>query len=374
MTLLDHCPVPPDWRLPWGAMLDAYDWLRGLYDCPQDPVHHAEGDVGTHTRMVCEELIALPAWRALDARGRRVLFGAAVLHDSAKPECTKEEDERITSRGHSRRGAVKARNVLWREGVPFDEREEVCGLIAVHQVPYWLIDRPDVRRKAVEASWTTRGDRLAILAEADVRGRVCADKQRLLDNVALFAEQLSEMGCLDGPYPFASEHDRVMFFADERRAPEAVAHFAPRCEVVLMSGLPGSGKDHHIRTHFGGWEVIGLDDIRAEMGVDPADGQGEVIVAARERAKGMLRAGRGFVWNATNLSRQMRGQPLGLFLGYGARVRVAYLEVPPDVQFAQNRGRERVVPQAVIERMLGQWEVPTPREAHAVEVHVRAAG
>ncbi|MBY0231637.1 MAG: HD domain-containing protein [Gemmataceae bacterium] len=199
MSLLDFCPAGPEWRMPWDALLDEYACLRELHGCPQDPVHHAEGDVGTHTRLVCEELVRLEAWRALDERERRTLFAAAVLHDVAKPECTKREDDgRITSRGHSRKGAIKARGLLWRERVPFEAREEVCGLIAVHQVPYWLIDRPDVRRKAVEASWTTRGDRLALLAEADVRGRICADRQRLLDNVGLFAEQLREMG-LPGP-------------------------------------------------------------------------------------------------------------------------------------------------------------------------------
>ena len=51
MTLLDSCPTPPDWRLAWDALLDEYGMLRELYDCPQDPIHHAEGDVGTHTRV-----------------------------------------------------------------------------------------------------------------------------------------------------------------------------------------------------------------------------------------------------------------------------------------------------------------------------------
>ena len=371
MTLLDHCPGPPEWRLPWDAMLDEYGWLRDLHDCPQDAIHHGEGDVGTHTRMVCEELLRLEGWRGLPETERRTLFAAAVLHDVAKPECTRHEEGRITSRGHSRRGAVKARALLWRMEVPFDQREEACGLIAVHQVPYWLIDRPDIRRKAVETSWTTRGDRLALLAEADVRGRICADKQRLLDNVGLFAEQLREMECLDRPYPFASDHARVLFFADDRRAPEATAHDAPRCEAVLMSGLPGSGKDHHIRTRYADWETVSLDDIRAELGIDPADGQGEVVNAARERAKELLRRGERFVWNATNLSRPLRKMTLELLLSYKARVRIVYLEVPPALQLEQNRGRPRRVPEAVIERLVGNWEVPTEMEAHEVERLVR---
>jgi len=75
--------------------------MRG---CAQDAVFHAEGDVWIHTRMVCEAMAALPVWRALPEGDRQVVFAAAVLHDQAKPSCTREENGRITSRGHSVRG------------------------------------------------------------------------------------------------------------------------------------------------------------------------------------------------------------------------------------------------------------------------------
>src|SRR5262245_12609069 len=83
--LFSYCPGPPDYRLRWEEMRAAYEWLRALDGCPHDPVYHAEGDVAIHTRMVCDELLALPAWRALPEDGRQVLFAAAVLHDVAKP-------------------------------------------------------------------------------------------------------------------------------------------------------------------------------------------------------------------------------------------------------------------------------------------------
>ena len=43
-NLLTLCPAPPDWRLPWHRMISAFNWLNTLADCPQDPIHHAEGD------------------------------------------------------------------------------------------------------------------------------------------------------------------------------------------------------------------------------------------------------------------------------------------------------------------------------------------
>jgi predicted kinase len=365
-------PQPPDWRIDWDALTDAFDWLRALADCPQDPVFHAEGDVLTHTKMVCEELTALPAWRSLDASDCRVLFAAALLHDSAKPACTRTEpDGRISSRGHSRRGAVLARRVLWRLGVPFAEREQVTALVRHHQVPYFLADQPDAQRRAITVAQTVRCDRLALLAEADVRGRVCPDRQRLLDNVALFAEVCREEGCLTAPRPFASDHARFLYFRDTNRHPDAPAYDDTRCQAVLLSGLPGSGKDHWLRTNLPDLPAVTLDALRTELDVDPADEQGLVINRARELTRDHLRAGRSFAWNATNLSRQLRTEVINLIAAYKARVRIVYLEVPSDVLADQNRRRSARVPEAVIERLLDRWEVPDLTEAHEVECVVR---
>jgi putative nucleotidyltransferase with HDIG domain len=369
--LFAFCPSAPDWRLPWDEMDRAYPFLQALADCPQDPLHHAEGDVWIHTRMVCQELIALPAWRELPLEQRQVVFAAAVLHDVAKPRCTRLEEERITARGHSRQGAMMARNILWRMAVPFSDREQVTAMIRYHQLPFFLIDRPDARRQAIEISQTTRCDHLALLAEADIRGRICADQQRLLDNVALFALLAGDLGCSQTPYPFASDHARVLFFQDMHRQPDSPAHQAFRAEVILMSGLPGSGKDHYIHNHFPDWLLISLDDLREELDVSPDESQGTVINEARERARAWLRQGQSFVWNATNISAQLRQQVIALFFAYQARVRIVYLEVPCAVLFSQNRQRSRCVPEKVMERMIDRWEVPDRTEAHQVDWLVR---
>src|SRR5690349_4051335 len=85
---LPGCPQPPSWSLDWEALLARYTWLHDLADTPQDPYYHAEGDVLTHTRLVAEALVALPAWQALTPPARAVLLAAALLHDVAKPICT----------------------------------------------------------------------------------------------------------------------------------------------------------------------------------------------------------------------------------------------------------------------------------------------
>jgi len=366
-------PQPPAWQVDWTQLHEHFAWVRDLRGCPQEPEYHAEGDVGVHTRMVCEALAALPAWRSLPAHERQPLFAAALLHDVAKPACTRLGlDGRITSRGHSRRGAILARQLLWRLDAPFPIREQIAALVWHHQVPYFLVERADARRLAIEVSQTARCDHLAVLAEADVRGRVCRDQQRLLDNIGLFAEFCREEGCLSTPRTFASDHGRFLYFRSADRHPDAPAHEDFRAEVVLMSGLPGAGKDTWIRSNLADWPMVSLDAVREDLDVSPAGEQGAVVNRAREQAREHLRRGESFVWNATNLSRQLRTQCVQLFAAYHARIRIVYLEVREARLFDQNGQRPRAVPRVVLERLLDRWEVPDRTEAHQVEWAVEA--
>jgi predicted kinase len=366
-TLLDQTPGPPDWPLDWSA-LEQHSWVHDLSGCVQDPVHHAEGDVLTHIRMVCEALTGSSGWRALPEFERQVVFAAAMLHDVAKPLCTRvESDGRIVSPGHARRGAILARRLLWRMGVPFQKREQVVALVRHHLAPFHLLARGDPRRLAFEVSQTARCDHLAILAEADARGRICTDSGRLFEDIALFVEFCREHACLTGPRVFPSDYSRFLYFRRADRDPDYLAHDDSRCEVVLLSGLPGAGKDHWAREHLAGVPVISLDDVRAELDASPSGQQGAVITRAREKARELLREGRPFAWNATNLSRHVRGECIGLFADYRARVRIAYVEAAEEQLLRQNRQRLAPVPESVIERLLDRWEVPDLTEANRVE-------
>jgi predicted kinase len=150
------------------------------------------------------------------------------------------------------------------------------------------------------------------------------------------------------------------------RAPDVVAHDDTEFEVVVMAGLPASGKDTWLRAHRPDLPVISLDAVRAELDVDPDDAQGEVIAKARERARSYMRTRTSFAWNATNLSRQLRTQLLALFRSYRARTHIVYCEAPKAELEKRNRGRHVPVPRAAIARMMDRWTVPDPTEAHQV--------
>lgn len=361
------CPSPPRYRVDWEQIEREFPAVGQLAGCPQDSVHHAEGDVLIHTRMVMEALVSLPAWRALAPPERGIVFTAALLHDVAKPACTRVEDGRITSRGHSKRGAITARSLLWSCDLPMEAREQVVNLIRFHQIPFFLIDKPDGRRTLFEVSQSARCDLLALVAEADARGRVCADGQRLLDNISLFVQYAVEQGCLSGPWQFPNDHSRFLYFRKEGRDPDYAAYDDTVCEVVLMSGLPGAGKDFWVAENVAGWPVVSLDDVRREMKISPTANQGPVVSRAREAAREHLRKKRPFVWNATNISRQIRELSVNLFAAYNARVRIVYVEAPEARLYAQNRERADAVPAEVIRKLTARWEVPDLTEAHRVD-------
>jgi len=365
--VIEHCPRKPDWALDWDRIRACLSWIERLYTCPQDPVWHAEGDVGIHTRMVCEALIANPAWRALPESDREDLFIAALTHDIAKPETTREEpDGRITARGHSRAGALRVRELLWRLGHPFARRERIAAMVRHHQAPFWAIEREDPARLVASISQQTRCDHLSLLAEADIRGRICADQADILDRIALFRVAAEEEGCLDRPRPFPSDTARFFYLSGKRDYADAAPFEDFSCTVTLLSGLPGAGKDTWLAELGEGLPVVSLDGLRAEMGVRPTDNQGRVIQAAKEQARVHLRTGRDFIWNATNITRRMRAGLVSLFTDYRAEVRIVYLETSAENLFDRNRNRQHAVPDRVLEKLIAAWELPGFDEAHEV--------
>jgi predicted kinase len=353
----------------WQRLLDAGEpWLEDMRGCPQDPIFHAEGDVLTHVGLVCRELCGLEDFASLPPVDKQILAWSAALHDVAKPLCTVvDPDGRIRSPKHASIGALIARRLLWLRNCPFTMREEICGLVHYHMKVFWALERDEPARLAKRISLRCRPKLLAALAQADALGRHCPDTQDLLQKVELFRLLCQENECYESPAEFASDLCRLRYLDGRWHNPESAPFEEFRCEVIMLSGLPGSGKDTWIREQGPPWPVVSLDAIRQELKIAPTGNQGRVINLARDRAREHLRAGQSFIWNATNISLMIRRKSLSLFLEYGARVRIVYLEQPVSVMESRNRDRDQTVPWKAIETMLRKWDVPTLTEAHQVE-------
>ena len=369
-------PSEPDYFLDWEA-INRYAWVQELKDCPQEPTYHAEGDVWIHTRMVLEALIAMKSWRELEEQERTELFWAALMHDIAKPMCTQiEPDGRISSPKHALRGEQLARQLMWKglpPTVPFGARERIAKLVRYHGLPLWFMEKREPEKALIQASLHISLHQLAMLAEADMRGRICEDQAEFLDRIELFRLQAQEIGCYEQPYFFESELARFTYFYKENSPLSYVPYDDYVNEVILLCGLPGAGKNHWIQHEGPGWSVISLDAIREELGIGPRDNQGKVLQLAKERAKAFLRRQEPFIWNATNINKNRRKGLIDLFTTYKARTRIVYIEPAYEQLFLQNKAREKQVAENVLKRFIQRLDMPGVEEAFGVSFWVSAS-
>ena len=369
------CPHDASRGYDWANCCEAIPRLLLLETTPQSARFHAEGNVGIHTRMVLDALLAAPHFHQSNGDQREVLFFAALLHDLCKPETTVIDPVtgHVGQPGHSRRGAIDVRALLWQAGTPFAVREAICRIIASHQVPFYAFDSRKGESPefiARKLSWELDVLDLICVARCDMQGRICVDQQARLDDIDLFEELAREDGCLTTPRAAASAHTRLLYARGEQVHIDSDMFQPEGSHVTVLSGLPASGKDTWVAAHACDVAVVSFDDAKAELGLRHGENDGMAAHHAVDKAKALLRQHAPFVWNATHLSQQMRNKTLDLLYAYGAQVQLVYLEAPHDVVFSRNQKRNSSLTNKELARMLHRWEIPLPWEAHAVDYRV----
>lgn len=136
-------------------------------------------------------------------------------------------------------------------------------------------------------------------------------------------------------------------------------------DVIVMSGLPGAGKDTWLRTHHPELPIVSLDALREELSIAHGEEEERLRKASFERMTQHLAVRRPFAWNSTLLRERERRSLIAWLHRNGARVTLVSLEVSARVQASQNQHRDAVVPEAALARMLSRWEPVLPGEAFA---------
>ena len=149
--------------------------MEALYDCPQDPEWHPEGNVWIHTLMVIDQARTLNA--DLDRPRLAAVMLGAVCHDLGKPATTAVIDGRIKSPNHEAMGVEPATKILDRLNVNtldgLDVRAQVLGIVAEHLRPMAFSKSRDTVRDGAFRRLAQKVDLelLVRFARADCTGR-----------------------------------------------------------------------------------------------------------------------------------------------------------------------------------------------------------
>ena len=364
--------------IPWDKIEKEFDWFRDMKGVPQDPEWHAEGDVYVHTKMVVEALVSHPDFQTYSEEKKHMLFATAMLHDVEKRSTTAEEEidgkMRITSNAHSKKGEKTARSILYRDiKTPIRIREHICKLIRHHGLPIWAIEKENPQFEVVSASLKLDTEMLALFAKADILGRIAEDSDEMMMRVELFEELCKENECFGVHRGFKTNISQRHYL---QKRGESYIEYEPygtegKFTAYLMCALPGSGKDTYIKKWMPDFPVVSLDDIRRKNKVKRGNTkkEGQAIQEAKELAKTYMREHKSFIWNATNITKEMRSKLISDFEEYGGMVEIIYVEVPYKTLLKQNSDREHIVPEKALERLISGLEVPDITECHNLTIY-----
>ncbi len=172
----------------------------------QEPEWHPEGDVWTHTCMVCDEAAAIATRDALHETERLLLLLAAFCHDLGKPKTTRVVEGRVRAFEHSRAGLECTQDVLRFFGF------EACGdmirpLVEHHLEPFMLYYQTQTEsppgdgaiRALARRMHPATIEQLLRVAEADMRGRgpVSEQEKQKLDAIEWVRQRAHELHVRD---------------------------------------------------------------------------------------------------------------------------------------------------------------------------------
>lgn len=136
-----------------------------------------------------------------------------------------------------------------------------------------------------------------------------------------------------------------------------------RLELVLLCGIPGSGKST--------WRAVNLDATHVVVSKDRMPRSARKQVRQDRELRAALGAGRPAVLDNTNLTRADRAAAIAIAAEFSVPCRAVVVTAPIDVALARHAARagEARVPDGIVCQMANRWEPPSIAEG-LVEVTV----
>lgn len=127
-------------------------------------------------------------------------------------------------------------------------------------------------------------------------------------------------------------------------------------EVILLCGLPGSGKST--------WCLEQLQESHVVVSKDRMPGSSRKQARQDREIRAAIAIGRPVVVDNTNLTRAARAPVIQIAVEFGVACRAVVLTTPLDVALARNAARtgDARVPDGIVRQMARTWEPPSSEE------------
>lgn len=371
-----------DNSINWKRVETTHEFCR-LAKTPQSKIWHQEGDVLTHTKMVCAEMAKLLENNGI-AKGTDVYtmsMIAALCHDLGKADTTKWSDEKndYETKNHGIVGERITRKLFMEENI--HHREMVCYMVRHHMTLHHVLDdleKTDDRLIKLSYGLITIHTML-MLNEADSRGSKndIETDEAITEKVCKIRERCQELDCYNGSYSRGRYYSFLKKWNDivTRDSDENNHEFV----VYIMCGFPGCGKSTYIKNYLPNIKVISRDIIRCELGIGGAtvenqkkvvgnkEEEDRVTQVSDEKIREYCEKKMSFVIDNTNLRSVYRKDILKKVLPYNPEIRIVYVEPNGGIEECMRR-REGEIDRSVYERMSKSFDFPQINECNELTI------
>ncbi|MEN8907702.1 MAG: ATP-binding protein [Clostridiales bacterium] len=353
------CPKEPNFTIGWDKIENDFDWFKKLKNIKNNSNYnnYNADNIYTHTKAVCEKLVTLKEWQLLDEIDRAVIFYAALMHYITKSPYRRE---------------LNARSLIYKNNestfnFSLEIREKIVKLVRYYDLPLSIMKLSDPQKEILKVNQMIRLDHLSLLTKAYVMSKTNINNKVSLDKIDYFKNLCIENECYDKTFEFKNNFSRFMYFFKDGYLPTFEVSDNTKFEVIMIVGLPLSGKDTFIRKTLKDYQVVSLDLSKEELSYYNKDNfQGKSLQNAKEKAREYMRDRISFVWNSTNINKNFRNQLIKFFTDYGAITKIYYIETSYQELLKRTSENEKHITERQINQYIDKLELPDFTDAHSV--------